>query len=68
MNKIIKFILKVPILITCDKFIYKELNVLDFEKLLTKCTLLLSFKHKMYLPYCNYIITVIQYSYSLHYL
>jgi len=53
MNYIIKFILKVPIL-TYTKFNYKELNILDFDKLLTKCTLrctlILSFKHKMYLP------------------
>jgi len=55
MNKIIKFILKVPIL-TSTKFIYKELNVLDFDRLLCKITLLLIFKHKMYLPfsYHNY--------------
>lgn len=53
MNKIIKFILKLPIL-TCTTFIYNELNVLDIDKLLIKCTLLLSFKHKMYLPPCNH--------------
>lgn len=54
MNKIIKFILKIPILIY-TKFIYKELNVLYFDKLLMKCTLLLNFKYKMYLPSCYHI-------------
>jgi hypothetical protein len=53
MNTIIKFILKLPIL-TCTKFIYNELNILDFDKLLIKCILLLSFKHKMYLPSCKH--------------
>lgn len=61
MYKIIKFILKILIL-TCTKFIYKELNFLDFDKLLTKCTLLLNLKLNMYLPSCNYIITIIQYN------
>lgn len=48
MNKIIKFILKIPIL-TYTKFIFKEFNVVYFDKFLMKCTLLLNFKHKMYL-------------------
>jgi len=64
MNKIIKFILKVPIL-TCGKFIYKELNVLEFEKLLTKCSLLLSLKHKMYLPSCIYNYNIVSF---IHYI
>lgn len=54
MNKIIRFILKVPIL-TRTKCIYKELNALNFDKLFTKYTLLLSVKQKMYLPPCNHI-------------
>lgn len=45
MNKIIKFILKLPML-TRTKFIHNELHILDFVKLLTKFTIKLVFKYK----------------------
>jgi len=54
MNMIIKYILNLPRLTNTD-FMYKEFNVLNFDKLLNKCILLLAFKHKMYfLNCCNY--------------
>lgn len=33
---------------------YKKLNVLNFDKLLTKCTLLVAFKHRNYLLIWNH--------------
>lgn len=53
MNKIIKYILRLPNYTNTD-YLYKEINVLSFDRLLNKCTLLLAFKHKKYFTNCNH--------------
>lgn len=52
-NKIIKFILKLPNY-TCSDIIYKELNVFNFEKLLKKNLLLIMYKQRSIVPICNH--------------
>lgn len=49
MNKIIRFILSLPSFTNTD-FLYKEFNVLNFDKCLYKYTLLTTYKHKKYFP------------------
>lgn len=53
MNKLIKFILKLPSYTSTDT-IYKELNVFNFDKLFKKSVLLLIYKHRNFVPICNH--------------
>jgi len=52
-NKIIKFILKLPSYTSFDA-IYNDLNVFNFDKLFKKCLLLFMYKHINIIPICKH--------------